>query len=1558
VRTFDASGRAEQAQPARWPTEIVAPFPAELEAVLRECFALAPEARPFPGVLGARLAAWAELDAERDRLLPPAAISYLDLPATRLVGREDELAEITKAAWAVCRSGNAGPRLGLVGPAGSGKHRLATEARVAWERASLLVVRLRFDQIAAGAVVQELAARVRRVRPGAELATEAIAALDAGAAEAVARALAPTWESASALILERLDAASDVTRAFVAALLARFAGVALVTAETADALLGLGARVRRLEALAAAPAAALSRAVLGGPLAAGAAELMSAAPRLPGTLIDWLGEEVAAGRLRRGYDGTWEVGSEFEVSSFALEDSGGRPSAPCADRAASGSEVTQETLNPPPGGPPFHLPPRAQGDPEQNTQPKTPNPQLETRSSLSPDELLTRGHIGSCRLLSFIGQGGMGMVFRGEQGGETVAVKVARLANPAAALRFRDEMRTLAALAHPNIVTMRDVVHDPELDLVGIVMEYLPTSLADLLRSGAPMPVPAGRAALAFLHRLLRGLGYLESAGVLHLDLKPENILVEVRDEAPQPGSPSPAGGGVERRVALAALHGERIKVLIPKIADFGLARRRQQGDAHALGGTRLWAAPELLARLVPQLGARYPELAAALPSPQTDLYAFALVAFRMLAGRLPFAPADLGARFHWVPDLEVAIGVPRELQPALFRCLNREPDERPRSALELLGAWDEALEDAGTDWPALVQTHLVAPALTLAARRCAESVVRWLGKQRAAAWGGEAPRMLVRGPRQSGRSRLLRTIGDLVAIELGVAVVREVPTPPHQAPSPLLPPLAGEGPEWGAEGGRDTLLLLDDVAGEQDPRSRVIESWPGPVVAAADVSTELSGRWRTVRLPPFAEDDARELLLTAFATVVDVEVAAERLAAAAAGRVGRAVRLLRSMVATGVAERTETLAWYLDWERVDEAARGDPEEMAVCATRLSALAPGERLMLASLALAGGPVDERALAAAIGGELGTGADAAVEALVDRSEADGSIALHDAFVGASLRACPPLGVDPLAVAGLVAARDPLSAFRLLADDGADAGRRRAGELGVALLADTWERELAADHTLEVAGRMERQGLWPGAVARFMGHHARAWTYFEGRDLVVPELAESLAILDAESRTAGDATLQARAVLLRTVCLPRSQEVDEIALDAAVAVLVASGSESLRFEAELGRGLAFVGRAATYMAAGRRFLRALETFAVEDLPPRLLAIALGYLWVFTSTQDELALIRPFARRVGVALVGRFPRVRDSLDLIEGEIKAADSNYGDAYHCFTALTERIRRKKATITWNLSRSNARTYAVLMGDLPTARRHATALVRVLAPNHPQASGRLGVLAEIARLEGRYSEALENVRRAEAGAAASNREFFSVVEQAVLCDIGRFDVEALEGCAHTTRQPETRCLAWFTTARCLLRLGRHEDARRAAAAALAVPLCTTSDLRYNALTVAARIALTASAQDSEVAERTVAQAWLDELPGAVGRWFSVRRVLLARLQADPHRAETLLQEGLSFALEHGMLPFALEAAGGLAELTGLREHVQRCHRLAEAIATDLSTADRQTFLESWRTICP
>ncbi|MBI2568922.1 MAG: protein kinase, partial [Candidatus Schekmanbacteria bacterium] len=1077
VRTFDASGRAEQAQPARWPSEIVAPFPAELEAVLRECFALAPEARPFPGVLGARLAAWAELDAERDRLFPPAAISYLDLPATRLVGREDELAEIAKAAWAVCRPGHAGPRLGLVGPAGSGKHRLATEARVAWERASLLVVRLRLDRIAAGAVAEELVARVRRAHPGAELAGEGIAALDAGAAETVARALAPTWESASALILERLDAASDATRAFVAALLARFAGVALVTAESEDALVGLGAPVRRLEALAAAPAAELCRAVLGGPLAAGAEELMAAAPRLPGTLIDWLGEQVAAGRLRRGYDGTWEVGSEFEVSSFALEVSGGPSSAPCADLPASGSEVTLETLSTPPVGPPFHLAARTRAleGPALNAQPKarnpqfdTRNPQPETRSSLSPDELLARGHIGSCRLLSFIGQGGMGMVFRGELDGRQVAVKVTRMAGERAAGRFREEMRALSAFAHPHIVRMLDVVHDEELGMVGLVMEYLPRTLTQASRVGLD-----AETAIRVGWQLAQALDFVTTTmAAAHRDLKPDNVMLTT-------------DGTV-------------------RLTDFGLLGSL---TAAAAGGTPAYMAPEVLAR---HLGRER----ATLVDARADIYSFAWLIHEVFAGITPLPVAslpDCARRMDEDPPM-VSEGIPARLRSLLRRCLDRDPTIRPRSFAEVCAEWNP---DA------------IYPDLETARWRLAWAYVgrRELQRQVGALVEDSAgPRLvLVWGGRGAGKTRFLREL----ASEL------------RTAGRNVVSMAAGDlGDVFAAAAGSacaESVLLVDDLEAWAAARDALEWAEWGRARIVATTSAPRSVRIardeaRTIELAPLGVAETQELLARVFGDVYDAERTAATLFVAAGGTPQLLIALLGELIAAGAALSMPTLRWRIEARQIERilAAPALAELAAAYRVPRGELSSDAAAAYGAIWLGGVWLPPAGIAATLGWS-NERAAVALDALGRHvlRDADGRVRPANALARPDWPATPA-DLDVGALAQAVRSEDRSRALRLLLE----AGSHRAVAFGMALVEELSQEDAHRDliTAMEMIGRpIGNERAWFSCLICYL-QALRCMPEQEMREQRFREVTQAAIDLAAGLRDPG---LEARAYAARSM-----------------------------------------------------------------------------------------------------------------------------------------------------------------------------------------------------------------------------------------------------------------------------------------------------------------------------------------------------------------------------------------------------------------------------------------
>jgi len=207
---------------------------------------------------------------------------------------------------------------------------------------------------------------------------------------------------------------------------------------------------------------------------------------------------------------------------------------------------------------------------------------------------------GRIRLLRPLGKGGMGTVYVGVQEslGREVAVKLMTSTRDAAALdRFRREARLLSTLRHPNVVTVHDFGIDdgqPFLVMELVVGETLRTRMARV-------PAPSTGEVLALLTGVARGLAAAHARGVAHRDLKPENIVV-----------------GDDGAV---------------KLLDFGLAKRVDAPDDervtepsldHVLG-TPGYIAPEK-ARQEPVVDER-----------PGDVFAFGVVLFECLAGRLPF---------------------------------------------------------------------------------------------------------------------------------------------------------------------------------------------------------------------------------------------------------------------------------------------------------------------------------------------------------------------------------------------------------------------------------------------------------------------------------------------------------------------------------------------------------------------------------------------------------------------------------------------------------------------------------------------------------------------------------------------------------------------------------------------------------------------------------------------------------------------------------------------------------------------------------------------------------
>ncbi|MEX2173175.1 MAG: serine/threonine-protein kinase [Pirellulaceae bacterium] len=257
---------------------------------------------------------------------------------------------------------------------------------------------------------------------------------------------------------------------------------------------------------------------------------------------------------------------------------------------------------------------------------------------------------GDYELRQEVGRGGMGVVYRAQQGslGREVAVKMilrGQLASQADRERFEAEAQAAAKLDHPGIVPVYEV---GEIDgRPYFSMKHVcGTTLAQRLADG---PLPPREAAV-LLAKIARAIHFAHMRGVLHRDLKPSNILL---DEA-----------------------GE------PHVTDFGLAKQMSGGETltktGAVLGTPAYMAPEQAAGARGQVG------------PRSDVYSLGVMLYHMLTGRPPFqaaSPAEmvmLVLEQDPVPPRMLNPKADRDLEMICLRCLQKPADLRYASAAGL----------------------------------------------------------------------------------------------------------------------------------------------------------------------------------------------------------------------------------------------------------------------------------------------------------------------------------------------------------------------------------------------------------------------------------------------------------------------------------------------------------------------------------------------------------------------------------------------------------------------------------------------------------------------------------------------------------------------------------------------------------------------------------------------------------------------------------------------------------------------------------------------------------
>jgi eukaryotic-like serine/threonine-protein kinase len=271
--------------------------------------------------------------------------------------------------------------------------------------------------------------------------------------------------------------------------------------------------------------------------------------------------------------------------------------------------------------------------------------------------------LGPYRILSPIGAGGMGEVYRAQDTrlGRDVAVKVLSrtLNNDAEALRrFEQEARAAGMLNHPNILAIYDIgVEDETRYIVSELLEG--ESLRARIRQGSVPP----RRALDYGAQLARGLAAAHERGIIHRDLKPENVFI-TRD------------GHV-------------------KILDFGLVKlagpRIPGSETADITAPTLVGTPTEPGRIMGTVGYMAPEQIRGNPGDAlSDIFALGAILYEMLAGRPAFRGDSPIETLNSIlkddpPDFyEVGLRVPAALDRVVRHCLEKKPEDRFQSARDV----------------------------------------------------------------------------------------------------------------------------------------------------------------------------------------------------------------------------------------------------------------------------------------------------------------------------------------------------------------------------------------------------------------------------------------------------------------------------------------------------------------------------------------------------------------------------------------------------------------------------------------------------------------------------------------------------------------------------------------------------------------------------------------------------------------------------------------------------------------------------------------------------------
>ncbi|MDA1051312.1 MAG: serine/threonine-protein kinase [Planctomycetota bacterium] len=296
------------------------------------------------------------------------------------------------------------------------------------------------------------------------------------------------------------------------------------------------------------------------------------------------------------------------------------------------------------------------------------------------DQMLTgrnKLNLGPYLVTDFIGQGGMGQVFKAVHNvmGRESAVKILPVhkSTPEAIANFTREIRTQAKLDHPNLVRAYDAGQDGSVHY--LVTEFVPgTDLRRLIRSDGPLTM---QQAASVIMQAARGLQYAHESNLIHRDVKPGNILV------------TPEG--------------------VAKVSDLGLAGFMNEGDddprAGKIVGTADYLSPEQI---------RNPHEV----SNVSDVYSLGCTLYYAITGKVPFpgGTPNSKAQRHlaetpWHPK-RFNPDVTEEFVEVIADMMEKDPASRIPSAAEVAARLEPWATEVGVSPAPLTKSPWTPPPL------------------------------------------------------------------------------------------------------------------------------------------------------------------------------------------------------------------------------------------------------------------------------------------------------------------------------------------------------------------------------------------------------------------------------------------------------------------------------------------------------------------------------------------------------------------------------------------------------------------------------------------------------------------------------------------------------------------------------------------------------------------------------------------------------------------------------------------------------------------------------